>query len=420
MKVCAVGLGRLGLAWALLAEAAGHQVVGVDIDQRVVEAVNRRQSDIAEPGVAEMLARTHCSLRATTSIADGLAGADVSVLMVPTPGESDGSFGLRRLLEVVDAIGRHIELAAVPHVVVVVSTVSPGAVAGPIRSTLERAANRQLDVRLGLAFCPEFHAIGSVVRGICQPDLLIVGADEAWSGDVAARLWGSLVVAPVRIRRMSSTAAELAKLALNCYVTTKISFANFIAELSEAYGADGREVCDALGDDPRVGASYLRPGAPFGGPCFPYDNPALSAAARNVGVEPHLPDAVAAVNERRFQQLQYAVQRAAGQGTVGVVGLEFKAGTGVLDGSPAVELARRWVALGLKVLLYEPALRSDPPGLAGAAVASSVEEVVASSDVVVLASGDPVLAAMVADAIRAATRSPVVIDTWVPGEPRPS
>jgi UDPglucose 6-dehydrogenase len=411
MKVCAIGLGRLGLAWSLVADQAGHEVVGVDVDRSVVDAVNSHTVRTLEPGVIEMLKHPNCSLRATTSIADGVAGAEASVIMVPTPGHADGSLSLGAVLDVVAAIGRLVDRAADPHVVVLMSTVSPGSTAGVVRTTLEQARSGGSKFRVGLAYSPEFHAIGSIVRDIRQPDRLIVGAEEAWAGDVATQLVESLLASPVVTRRVSPTEAELAKLLNNCYLTMKISYANFAAELCEAYGANSGVVCDVLGDDPRIGSSCLRPGAPFGGPCYPFDNPVLSASARAVGVVPHIPEAVQAVNERSYGQLEQLIMAATG-GTVGFVGLAFKAGTADTEGSPGIELARRVAAKGRKVLVYDPALADNESLVPGADVAYSLADLVASCNVVVLTNDDPMLASQVAVVNQSKPQAAVVVNSW--------
>jgi UDPglucose 6-dehydrogenase len=410
MRICAIGLGRLGLPWALVADAVGHDVIGVDVDPARVEAVNTRTLDTTEPEVSALLrAGKTCRLRATTRMAEAIEGADVTVVMVPTPSEPDGSFGAGAVLDAVGSIGALVGRAAEPHVVVVVSTVSPGAIQGAVKETLEAAAGRRLDSRLGLVYAPEFHAIGSIVSDLREPGLLLLGGEQDWADDVVDRLLTSLTSGSVPVRRLSTASAELAKLAFNVFLTTKISFANLVGELCGAYGADGPAVCAVLGEDRRVGAMFFRPGAPFGGPCFPRDNPALAHAARAVGIAAELPAAVEAINQRRYAVLEHAAL-AASDGPIGLAGLAFKPRTDETEGSPAIELARRWLARGRQVVVYDPLVAGDT--VPGARAAESIDELVESSGTVVLMNDDPELAELVRAArTRKGCRVPL-IDAW--------
>jgi UDP-glucose 6-dehydrogenase len=151
-----------------------------------------------------MLADDRCRLRAISRLGTALARSDISVVMVPTPSNDDGSFALDHILEVVRTVGEQCESLADPHTVVIMSTVSPRSVGGPIRSMLERAAGRPLDDHLGLAYVPEFHAIGSTIRDIRNPDRLLAGAAHARAAGIAADLFGSLTDARVPMRYLSA------------------------------------------------------------------------------------------------------------------------------------------------------------------------------------------------------------------------
>lgn len=327
MKLCVVGLGRLGLPWALVADAAGHQVRGLDVDGARVAAINGRRVDTREPGVAALLGDPRCGLAATTDPAEALADAEVSVVTVPTQSQADGSFGLLAVLAAAEAIGANAQRLAPHHVVVLKSTVSPGATDGAVRAALTAASGPNAADTPGLVHAPEFHAIGSIVHDITHPYQVILGGSEEWALSHAEALYRSLVEEErVPIARLDATGAELAKLASNSFRTMKIAFANSLAELCTAYGSDPHTVCAAVGADPHIGRGYLGPGLPYGGPCYPRDNPALRAAAAALGVPTSLPAAVEAANEQRFTELERAVLAGA-PGPIGVLGTGFKLGT---------------------------------------------------------------------------------------------
>ncbi len=416
MRLCVVGLGRLGLAWALVADAAGHEVRGLDTDGARVAAINGRRVDTREPGVGALLEDPRCGLSATTDPAEALAHAELSVVTVPTPSQADGSFGLAAVLAAVGEIGARVRQLDARHVVVLKSTVSPGATDGAVRAALTAAsarrspagattdgADRAARARLGLVHAPEFHAIGSIVHDITHPYQVILGGGEEWALSRAHELYASLIEVGVPIVRLDAAGAELAKLASNSFRTMKIAFANTLAELSTAYGSEPRAVCAAVAADPHIGRGYLAPGLPYGGPCYPRDNPALRAAARAAGVSAPLPAAIEAANEGRFDVLERAALEAA-PGPIGIVGIAFKPGTDELEGSPALELAERWRRAGRDVLIHDPSARG--PASTSVALGTLLD----SCAVVLLAVADERLTAQLQVALDAREQRPWMLD----------
>jgi UDPglucose 6-dehydrogenase len=416
MKLCVVGLGRLGLPWALVADAAGHDVRGLDVDGARVEAINRRAVDTREPEVAALLSDTRCGLAATTDPVEALAETELSVVTVPTPSQADGSFGLAAVLAAVETIGAHSRRLAPRHVVVLKSTVSPGATDGAVRTALAAASGGDAPAAPRLVHAPEFHAIGSIVRDVTHPHLVILGGDDEWALARAEELHRSLAAEVIPVARLDAAGAELAKLASNSFRTMKIAFSNSLAELCGAYGSDPRAVCRAVAADPHIGHGYLAPGLPYGGPCYPRDNPALSAAAATAGVPAPLPAAIESANERRYQELEDALLTAA-PGPIGIVGIGFKPGVDELEGSPALELARRVRASGREVVVHDPLhdRLHDPlvlltPGRRAAVV--PLAALVDSCAVVLLATPDERLTAELRARLATRERPPAVVDPW--------
>jgi UDPglucose 6-dehydrogenase len=290
------------------------------------------------------------------------------------------------------------------HVVVVKSTVSPGTISGPVRAAVELGAAAKGTAGPAVVYAPEFHAIGSIVHDIAHPYLLVVGGDEHWAIDRAIELEQSLVDAPVEVARLDPTAAEIVKLASNCFRTTKIAFANSLAQLCAAYGTDAAAVCDAVGADPYIGRRYLAPGLPFGGPCYPRDNPALAAAGTAVGVEVPLAAAVAHANELRYEELLSAALTA-GPGAIGIVGVSFKDGVSELEGSPSLELARRLEQAGREVLIHDPRHAS-----VDGRPTVTLEELVRVCSAVFVGAADAVLARAVGDELARHGAGPLVLD----------
>lgn len=303
-----VGLGRLGSSLAALLASRGASVVGMDIQPAVVAALADRHAPVREPGVDELLATHGHRFTATTDVTRAVQGSDVTFVVVPTPSQADGGFDPSNVVSAVQSIGAATRAKGTPHLVVVISTVSPGTMEEIVRPTLEAAAGRRCGQQLGLCYSPLFVALGSVLRDLSRPDLVLIGESDSAAGARLVELVCHITNGSPHIARMTFVNAELAKLAVNTFVTAKISFANMLARLCERLpGGDVDAVTNAVGVDRRIGRAYLTGGLGYGGPCFPRDNAALSSVARRVGVSTALPDAVDEMNRAEVDHLVDAV-----------------------------------------------------------------------------------------------------------------
>jgi UDPglucose 6-dehydrogenase len=416
MRVAVVGLGKLGAPLAAVLASKGNDVLGVDVNQRAVDLVETGRAPVEEPGLQELITASRDRLSATTEIS-AAADTDVSILLVPTPSNERGAFSNDYLLAAIEEIGRGLSDRSHYHVVVIGSTVMPGSCDGEIRATLERASGRAVGETLGLCYSPEFIALGNVIRDMLEPDMVLIGTSDARAGEVAERLYRGMVDNDPPLRRMSLVNAELTKIAVNTYVTMKISYANGLADICERLpGADVDVVTDALGLDTRIGKKYLRGAIAYGGPCFPRDNKAFATLTRNLGAEPLLAEATDAVNVAQTDRLARIVQsQLPDGGAVGILGLSYKPDTNVIEESAGVALGRILIQAGYNVHIYDPvatdaALAALGDGVHGAA---SAKDVLDQSDVVVITTPW----AEFAD-LPSADEGPVVIDCWgiIPAE----
>jgi UDPglucose 6-dehydrogenase len=415
MRVAVVGLGKLGAPLAAVLASKGNDVLGIDVNTESVSLLNEGRAPVEEPGLQELVTASHEKLSATTDLA-AAADADVSILLVPTPSDDRGAFSNEHLLAAVDEIGRGLAALEDYHVVVVASTVMPGSCYAEIRPALERASGRRVGETLGLCYSPEFIALGSVIRDMLEPDMVLIGESDPRAGDVLERLCAGVCENDPPIRRMSLVNAELTKIAVNTYVTMKISYANALADMCERLpGSDVEAVTDALGLDARIGAKYLRGAISYGGPCFPRDNKAFSVLARDLGAEPLLAEATDAVNLAQTDRLARVVQsRLEAGNTVGILGLAYKPDTGVIDESPGVALARLLGSAGYEVRVYDPVATEAALDALGGLVegSSSVAELLAQSDVAVIATPWLEFAELPTEALAREGRRTVVIDCW--------
>lgn len=391
--VSVVGLGKLGISIAAAIASRGVDVVGVDVDERTVEAVNAGEPPLQETGLAETMRAAGERLRATTDYASAIRASRVTFVVVPTPSEPDGSYALHYARDAFAEIGRALRGGRRYHTVVLTSTVLPGATRHGLLPELERASGRRVGSDIGVCYSPEFVALGSVIEDFLHPDFLLIGEHDERAGRELAAWYQRLLGDAVPVRRMSLENAELAKVALNSFVTMKISFANMIAALCEATpGGDVDAVTGVLGLDRRIGERYLTGGMSYGGPCFPRDNAALRHFAALAGQPAELLEATDRRNETRLDQVVARVADFVRPGTkVAVLGLAYKPLSNFAEASPGVALANALDALGATVTGYDPLAREALDGelARGVAVAATLEDAVARAEVVVIATQDP-------------------------------
>jgi UDPglucose 6-dehydrogenase len=288
-KVSVVGLGKLGVCVAAVLADRGFKVVGIDVDKAKVDVVNSGRSLIPEPTLEDLISQNSKNLRATTNHYDAVKQTQASFVIVPTPSEPDGSFSLKFVVEAIEKIGRAIADKDGYHLVVINSTVSPGSMENRVKPLLEEVTGKKCGMDFGLCYNPEFIALGDVIRGLLEPDLVLIGESDPKAGSILADMYKRICVNNPPIERTSFINAEIAKIAINSYITMKITFANLLAEICEnTDGADVDEVTRIIGRDSRIGSKYLKGGLGYGGPCFPRDNIAFARFAEYVGVKAEL------------------------------------------------------------------------------------------------------------------------------------
>ncbi|MCP5506141.1 MAG: UDP-glucose/GDP-mannose dehydrogenase family protein [Chlamydiales bacterium] len=355
MKLAVVGLGKLGSPFAALLASKGHHVTGIDFNEGLVEKINDRKSPFLEPQLQELLDIKGLSLQATSDYEPAVTEADATFIIVPTPSAEKGQFTNRYVLRALESIGKALKKREGYHLVVVTSTVMPGSMDGEIQDTLESASGRKVGEELGLCYSPEFIALGSVVHNMLYPDMVLIGESDQKAGDLLESIYRSFCENHPPVQRMNCVNAELTKLSLNTYVTTKISYANMLAGVCEKLpGSDVNVVTDAIGLDSRIGRKYLKAAVPFGGPCFPRDNVAFRSMSHDLGAPVDLAEATQTINDYQIDRLEEIVKGHANGKKVGILGLSYKPGTDVIEESPGIHLANRLKQRGYTVTVYDP------------------------------------------------------------------
>jgi UDPglucose 6-dehydrogenase len=396
--------------------ARGFAVTAVDVDAQKVDSVKRGVPPVNEPGLQQLIVSAGSNLDATTNAVDAVAHSDATFIVVATPSEEDGGFSLRYVLSTCEAIGRALSAKPGYHLVVLTSTVMPGSTGGAVKTELERSSGKKCGIGFGLCYSPEFIALGTVIRDFYNPDFLLIGESDVRAGDTLNEMYRKICKNSPPVARMNFVNAEITKLAVNTYVTTKISYANMLARLCEKLlGADVNVVTDALGLDSRIGAKYLKGAVSYGGPCFPRDNRALASLAAKMGAPSGLAEATERFNRAQIKSLADLVKGArTGDETVGIMGLTYKPNTDVVEEAFGLLLAQELSAANVPVIVYDPLADSKQAlgSCRGVRIAKDADECIAESGVVVLATAWPEFAQLPATRWARRNSPRVVIDCW--------
>jgi UDPglucose 6-dehydrogenase len=388
-KVAVIGLGKLGSPMAAAVAARGVAVIGADLDSVKVEKINRGEAPVNETNLADYVRRGHERLRATTDLEAATIGAEIVFIIVPTPSEPQGGFSIRHVLSACESIGCGLKKKKAFTVVVITSTVMPGSTGGLIRECLEKHSGKKAGKDFGLCYSPEFIALGSVIHDFLNPDFILCGESDPRSGEILDAFYQTVCENEPYIAHLNFVNAELSKLAVNTFVTTKITYANMLAQICERLpGGDVDKVTAAIGHDTRIGGKYLKGAVGYGGPCFPRDNLAMGALARSLGAQAALAESTDRQNRAEVARIADLVNRNAKPGSkVGILGLSYKPDTEVIDEAQGMHLARQLLESGRDILVYDPmameaarVVLGDAPQYCGTA-----EECIRQADIVVIA-----------------------------------
>lgn len=355
-RISVFGLGYVGSVTAACLAKAGHKVIGVDTNTDKVEMVNGGRSPIIEPGLESLLDDMvrEGALSATANCSEAIAGSDIALVCVGTPGDRNGQLGMDAIVRVAEQIGEALADRQSPFTLVIRSTVLPGTIMEQIYPRVLDAAGAG-PARVKCAANPEFMREGTAIADFFSPPFTLIGANEK---ETAALLRGLYAGVNARVVETGVETAELVKYASNAYHALKICFANEVADICEAFGADAREVMRIFSMDTKlnVSSAYLRPGFAFGGSCLPKDLKALLYAARHADLPVPLLGSILPSNER---QVARAVEQvlATGKRRIGVVGLSFKPATDDLRESPMVALVEALIGKGCHVRVLDSNVR---------------------------------------------------------------
>lgn len=402
MSIAVIGAGYVGLVQAGGLVRMGHRVRLGEKDPDRLRALRAGQLPIYEPGLDSLisggLATGHLSFHASNR--EAVRGAGIVFVALPTPSAPDGSVDTTIVFDALERLAGSLEPGAV---LAIKSTVPVG--------TTQRVARHPAFAARGVRVVsnPEFLREGSAVHDFLHPDRIVVGAEDRDAAElVVAGVYGGL---DGEIVVTDPASAEMIKYASNSYLATRLSFANSIANLCEAVGADAAAVLGGMGRDHRIGPHYLQPGPGYGGSCLPKDTRALLSIADRSGYDFVLLRAAIEVNDLQRRRIIDKVEEAAGGSVDGAViclwGIAFKAETDDVRESPAVDLAERLRAGGAIVQAYDPQVKAPVSGVTPAddAVSAAV-----GADVLLVATEWKEFREVDLSAVRRVMRGSTVVD----------
>jgi len=363
MNIAVVGTGYVGLVTGTCFAETGNKVVCVDIDEKKVENMKNGVMPIFEPGLDLLFDRNikQGRLSFTTSLEEGIKGAEVIFLALPTPPGEDGSADLKYILGVADHLGKIME----DYAVVVDKSTVPVGTAEKVKAAIAENAKVEFDVISN----PEFLREGVAVDDFMKPDRVVLGVESERAEKTMSELYAPFVRQGHPIIFMDIRSAELTKYAANSFLATKITFMNEIANLAEKLGADVENVRRGIGTDARIGKRFLFAGIGYGGSCFPKDVLALSKTSKEYDYDFKILNSVMDVNTSQKTKLFNPISEHFGGDLKGkkiaLWGLAFKPNTDDIREAPALYMIDKLVEAGATVTAFDPEAMENVKGVIG-------------------------------------------------------
>ena len=362
MRIAIVGTGYVGLVSGTCFAEMGVDVTCVDVNAEKIEALERGEVPIYEPGLDEMVLRNQREgrLHFTTDLTTCLNDVDVVFSAVGTPPDEDGSADLKYVLEVARTVGQHLN----KYIVLVTKSTVPVGTARKVKAAVQDELDRRgVTVEFDVASNPEFLKEGAAIKDFMSPDRVVVGVETERAKELMSKLYRPFLLNNFRVLFTDIPSAEMIKYAANSMLATRISFMNDIANLCERVGADVNMVRKGIGSDSRIGTKFLYPGCGYGGSCFPKDVKALIKTAQKNGYDMRVLQAVEDVNERQKRVLFDKLSTHYGGNLTGkcvaLWGLAFKPETDDMREATSLITIKLLLEAGCTVRVYDPVAMSE-------------------------------------------------------------
>ncbi len=411
MHVAMIGAGYVGLVSGACFADFGHTVCCVDKDPAKIEALNRGEIPIFEPGLADLVAKNvrEGRLTFTTDLPQAVRSAEAVFIAVGTPSRrGDGHADLSYVYQA----ARDIAAAMDGYTVVVTKSTVPVGTGDEVERIIR---DTRADADFAVVSNPEFLREGAAIADFKRPDRIVIGTEDERATQVMNDLYRPLYLNQSPVLAMSRRAAELTKYAANAFLATKITFINEIADLCEHVGANVQDVARGIGLDNRIGSKFLHAGPGYGGSCFPKDTLALIKTAQDYEAPVRIVETVAAVNSQRKRAMGRKVIAACGGSvrgrTIAVLGLTFKPNTDDMRDAPSIDVITALQDAGARVKAYDPeGMEAARSMLMDVHYAKDAYDCARDADALVLVTEWDMFRALDLRRLKAALASPVVVD----------
>ena len=340
MKVGFIGLGKLGLPFSFFLSSKNLKVLGFDINKKIDDEIRTNKINI-EPKLNEYIRKYKNNFKFEKEIKNLIHQTDITFLVLPTPSLKNGSFSNDYIMRFLKIICPYLKSKKKKnHLIVITSTVSPGSCEEVFIPYLKKKGLKN-NFDFSLIYNPHFIAQGTTIYNLENPDLLLLGSDSDKAYKIIKKFYMKIYNYKI-FKKTSLREGEISKIAINSFITSKISFANYISELCEkSKNTDAEKVLDVVGEDKRINHKYLKIGTKFSGPCFPRDNKALSHYSKKQKILSIIPDKNDSINKIQTKRLMKILKNVIGNNKnkkIGICGFTYKKDTNIVKDSQGYDL----------------------------------------------------------------------------------
>ncbi len=381
-NIAVIGLGKLGYPMAQFLSSSGAKISCYDKDEKLVDDLKKNHGEHLHEIGLNNLVNNNNELFYRNSIADCIIDAEIIYITVPTPSKLDGSFSNEIIFEILDQIADVITKNNKTYIININSTVQPGSIESEIIPFLESKGLKN-NKNFYILYNPYFVALGSVIRNLEEPDYLLIGSSSIYAAKKITKFYSYLYKNP-KIRLLKFKEAELTKLLVNTYLTTKISYSNFVKNVCKNFDdVSDLRVLETVGLDARIGTKFMLPGGPYSGPCLPRDNLSLKKFCLDNNIQNSFSDEVQKINSDTIENLYKIISHLKNHYKIksfGFLGLGYKSNTQCFEESYSIKMMKFLESLNIKVFYYDPYLTEK----FSATKVTSFEKLSFNSDIIFL------------------------------------
>ena len=354
-KILCVGLGKLGLIFSQILAENGYKVICHDVNPKIKESVENNEKNL-EPYLNKLIKKNKKNFIFEDDIEKCILNSDIAFLVLPTPSKKNGEFSNQYILNFIDKILRYLKNKR-KYIINITSTVNPGSCEFFIKY-IEKKYKLKYGKEFLITYNPHLIAIGSIYNDVINSDVVLVGSDLKFGHTSLKKIYSKIYKKKIdKVKYLNLREAETAKIAINAYVTMKISYTNTISQIADKIkNIDSAKIFKAIGFDKRIGHKYLSLGALYSGPCFPRDNINFSFFLKKNKLDNSLPLTVDKINNLQFKRYVKIVKdnkRLLKEPiTFGICGLSYKANSDIIEKSPGY-LLMKYFEKKFKVLFYD-------------------------------------------------------------------